>query len=301
MPREHQRPGMLDERVVATDHAPPAGASFVVSYYPGAGIPFDFVTGMPFDDPTAALGYPTVDTTGDGLFLPPTAPVPVVPVYPPFRAFESVSVGFGGQLVLGFDEPVVDDPRNPFGVDFIIYSDSFLVIGGGQAWMNGDPHLTYVSSTVEREPAIVSVSQDGVTWYPFSNGPFADDFAPTLGRVYSPESPDPALGPDNLWWGQPTTPGRPLNPAITPSAIAGLSVAELAELYGHSAGGTGFDLAAVGLTWIRYVRIDGPTSGVDTPEIDAIVDVAASSSDPDAPTGPIEELENDDARTDDGN
>jgi len=45
-------------------------------------------------------------------------------------------------------------------------------------------------------------------------------------------------------------------------------------MYGRSSGGTGFDLAAVGMPWIQYVRIDNPTGSGSTPEIDAVADVS---------------------------
>ncbi len=248
-------------------------ASKVVEYIPGEGIGVDFIDGQPFNNPETALGRPTVDTTGDGFNIPLDEPVPLVAVNSAFRSFEMVSIGIGGHLTLTFDHPVQDDPCNPYGIDFIIFGNSFHISGGGQPWANGDPNDTVVSGALFAEPALVSVSQDGMSWFTFFDGPFADDFAPTLGRIYDPENPDPKLGGWNLWWGGPTDPTRPLDPELMPANLGGGSVADAAEFYDGSAGGTGFDLAALGLDWIQYVRIEHGDSGV--PEIDAIADVAS--------------------------
>ena len=256
-------------------------ASKVVEYVPGEGIGVDFIDGQPFNNPDTALGRPTVDTTGDGFNIPLDESVPLVAVNSAFRSFEMVSIGIGGHLTLTFDHPVQDDPCNPYGIDFIIFGNSFHISGGGLPWANGDPNGTVVSGALFAEPALVSVSQDGINWFTFFDGPFADDFAPTLGRIYDPENPDPELGDCNLWWGQPADPTQPLDPELMPANLGGLSVADAAEFYDGSAGGTGFDLAVLGLDWIQYVRIESNGSG--TPEIDAVADVSpeCGGSDPD--------------------
>ncbi len=256
-------------------------ASKVVEYVPGEGIGADFIDGQPFNNPETALGPPTVDTTGDGFNIPLDESVPLVAVNSAFRSFEIVSIGTGGHLTLTFDHPVQDDPCNPYGIDFIIFGNSFHISGGGAPWANGDPNGTVVSGALFAEPGLVSVSQDGQVWFMFDNGPFADDFAPTLGRIYDPENPDPELGKWNEWWGQPTDPTRPLDPELMPANLGGLTVADAAEFYGGSAGGTGFDLAALGLDWIQFVRVE--PNGSVIPEIDAVADVAPAGlgSDPD--------------------
>ncbi len=254
-------------------------ASKVVEYVPGEGIGVDFIDGQPFNNPETALGRPTVDTTGDGFNIPLDESVPLVAVNSAFRSFEIVSIGIGGHLTLTFDDPVQDDPCNPYGIDFIIFGNSFHISGGGQPWANRNPNDTVVSGALFAERGLVSVSQDGINWFSFFDGPFADDFAPTLGRIYDLENPDSELGPWNLWWGQPTDPTRPLDPQLMPAHLGGLTVADAAEFYDGSAGGTGFDLAALGLDWIQYVRIEPNGSGI--PEIDAVADVAPGGSDPD--------------------
>lgn len=258
-------------------------ASQVVEYVPGDGIGFDFISGEPFDNPMVALGPPTVDTTGDGFDIPLEQQVPLVPPNSAFRAFEIVSIGIGGHLTLMFDGPVENDQCNPYGVDFIVFGNSFQVSSGGQGWLNGDPNDTILGGALFSEPALVSVSEDGKNWFTFVDGPFADDFAPTLGRIYDPENADHSVFPLNEWWAQPTDPTKPLDPAVVASAsnLAGNTVAEAAVLYSGSAGGTGFDIGELGLDWIQYVRIE--QSGSSIPEIDAVADVASESG---SETGP---------------
>jgi hypothetical protein len=226
-----------------------------------------------FNNPQVVLNRPAVDTAGDYSMF--ENPVAVVPVFGPWKPEEIYRVGTGTSLVVRFDHPVLDDPLNPCGVDFIIFGNAIQRVGSGQYWTNGNPNLTTVlTSETTAEPAVVSVSQDGQTWYTFTNGPYADDFAPTLGRIYDTLNPTPELQ-NNYWWGAPTIPTYPLNPALTSTDFVGLTVAQIAINYGWSAGGTGFDLSNLDtpLSWIQYVRVT--QQGGLTPEIDAFADVAA--------------------------
>jgi len=260
----------------AYEYDPNDFATEVVSYTPGLGLTRDIITAELFDDPTRALGPPTSDTTGDNYVISLTQTVPVVCVYQALRAFELVTVGFGGELVVKFNHPVSNDENNPYGIDFILYGNSSMNIqnagtSSGQ-WENGNPNLTTVAGTLYNESALVSVSQDGLTWFSFPLGPFADDFAPTLGRMYEPDNPDPNIGSWNQWWGRPTNPTLPLDPNLSPGSFAGMTVAQVAQTYGPSAGGTGFDIGPFGLEWIQYVKIED--DGTGRPEIDAVADVS---------------------------
>jgi len=255
-------------------------ATRVVEYISGSGIGFDTIDLAPFDDPLNALGRPTIDTTGEGIFVPETNPVPVVAVSPPFRAFELVSVGGGGRLTLAFDHPVLDEPDNPFGIDVIVYGNAFFNIEGGGSWLNGNPSNTTITGVVESEPGLVSVSQDGTNWFSLAGGPFADTFAPTLGRQFAPDQPVSIPGMANAWWGSPTDPTFPLDPSVDATDIAGKTVAQAARLFGESSGGTGFDIAPLalpqhpveGVKWFQFIRIE--RNGLFNPEVDAVADVA---------------------------
>jgi hypothetical protein len=66
---------------------------------------------------------------------------------------------FGGYITYRYDTPIVDDPANPYGVDFIVYGNSF---DGSNAFA---------------EPGNVYVSEDGVTWYTLAGSLHYDDNA----------------------------------------------------------------------------------------------------------------------------
>jgi len=238
-------------------------------------------------DPCTALGRPSVDTDYFG------ADRPVVPVYAAWGQDQVVKVGFGGHLVLKFSHKIGDDENNPYGVDFIVFGNAFQRIGGGVSWEYQDPAtVTINSDDVYAEPGLVSVSQDGQTWYAYDdpNQPKADTFAPTLGRMYDPNNAvDTYPGWDNQWWAGVTNPTCPLDPNLTPADFVGKTVAEVCEIYGVSAGGTGFDLqdlaaddyAALGADeqtgrrWIQYVKVEYTESILYETEVDAVADVSS--------------------------
>lgn len=272
----------------------------VIAYNPGSGIARDWLNNQLLNNPLNALGRPTIDTTGEDRFIPEEQICPVNPVYSPFRSFELVCLGLQGSIILSFSHFVWDDESNPYGIDFIVFGNAQQLIGSQQGWSNGDPNTVTVTAGGICEQAIVSVSQDGVIWYSFTNdvnfmngdvnfiklpvdvndGPFADNFAPTLGRVYDPQNPDANLGSWNLWWSQPTNPTLPVSPLLTFRSFSGKTVSQICQIYGYSAGGSGFDIGRLdipadsnnGLKWFQYVRIDGKAGG-GTPEIDAVSDV----------------------------
>lgn len=228
----------------------------VVDYVEGSGV------GL-FNEPGSAIGRPSLETGGE--VYPDMEPV--VPVYQPWLVDQLVTIGQGGQLTLKFSHPVANDKNNPYGIDFIIFGNAFLTIGGKKEWDFGNPEDVTVSGGAVVEPGIVSVSQDGVNWYSFEavGGPRADTFAPTAGYEWDDV---------NDVWADELDPTRPVDPNLEASDLAGMTVAQVIEAYKGSAGGTGFDIEALGLDWIRYVRIeDDPDSGVST-EIDAIADVS---------------------------
>jgi hypothetical protein len=148
-----------------------------------------------------------------------------------------LSLGEGGVVVLEFvDNVIVDYP----GVDFTVFENPFLLLVSGTTF------------SVFAEPGQVSVSQNGVDWFDFdacdtAPSPYFPGCAgvfPTLFDPFDAQSPHPSI------------------PTETPIAdLIGLSGPEI--FIPEGAGGDSFDLADVGLTWARYVRIEdvGPALG----------------------------------------
>ncbi len=187
-------------------------------------------------------------------------------------------------ITVRFDHPVLDDPATPYGLDFLVFGNALQVVTG-YVYPDTDPAGTvFRTDSLIAEPGLVEVSADGVTWFAYTDGPYADDWAPTLGFVYDPDHADPALFPGNLWWGAPADPTRPPDPTLSPRSFKGLSLDRVAQLYEGSAGGTGFDISrfdlprdAQGRKWIQYVRVTSRTTAETDAawtEIDAFADVA---------------------------
>ncbi len=210
-------------------------ATEVIAYVPGTNASGSHTI------PLTALGEPS-RTTGSGN---------VTPFEAPFLASEIVSIGAGGSLTIRMGDLVEDDPANPFGVDLLIFGNAFF----------GRTVDGRASGSVFREPAHIAVSQDGLTFIEIPNI-FADDLFPTNGWQD---------GAGTI----PTDFGLPVDPSLTAADFAGRDLAGIAALYAGSGGGTGVDLASVGLPWIEFVRISQPAGDTWSAEIDAFADVVA--------------------------
>ena len=248
----------------------------VINYSPGLGAGW-------YTYPQAALGKPAVDTDFYG------SNRPVVPVFQQWKPTDVVTVGVGGQLVLKFNHKVCDDLKNPYGFDFIVFGNAMFIINGSSLYDYSDPCSIFLKSgQVRAELGKVSVSQDGTTWFSFDDGPYADTFAPTLGRIFDPNNPAYYPGWENLWWSDEADPTLPLDPNIDPSDFAGKSLSDVCFAYGKSAGGTAFDLKKLadfnsltidpnsGQRWIQYIKVECIDTNSDglLPEVDAVSDVS---------------------------
>ena len=99
----------------------------------------------------------------------------------------------------------------------------------------------------------IEVSLDGVDWRVVP-GVVADAPFPTIGWMDAgPYDTAPGIEPTDFT--------RPVDPAMA-SLIAGQDHQEIMKMYAGAGGGAGIDLASVGLSAIRFVRIsnDGTVS-----------------------------------------
>lgn len=221
-------------------------ADRVVDFSTGAG------AGGAFGNPLRALGEPE-RFTGEGVF-----PSAVTPFNPPFGADEIYSMGAGGFITLGFDEPITDDPANPFGLDLIIFGNTFFI---DREYPLGVVDGIFGAST----GGLVEVSADGDTWFAIS-GVSPDSLFPTLG--YSDLSDPYALTPGQVL----SDFTKPVDPAFN---VMDATYAQLLAGYAGSGGGTGVDISSTGLSSISYVRLSANGSSV---QIDAVSDVSAIPS-----------------------
>jgi hypothetical protein len=131
-----------------------------------------------------------------------------------------VSLGVGGAIVLSFGANAIVDGP---GADFIVFENPFWVAGN--------------SNDVYAEPGEVSVSDDGVTWHVFPCVLAADAQSAHGTGV------DPPYGSCAGWhvvWSSPGNGISPIDPTMS--------------------GGDAFDLADLGVTHARYVRIVDKTN-----------------------------------------
>jgi len=197
-------------------------ANAVLSYDRGTGFAANFTNA------NTALGAPTPGSA-------------VTPFAPPFSTSQLVSIGTGGSLTLQVETPIVNDPAHLFGIDFLIFGNSFFVItngSGSSAITSGGIFSSSISTRVE-------VSSDGASWFMLD-----PSLAPTVGTLF----PTEGLG----------NPHTPVNPALTGADFSGLNLSGVRSLYNGSAGGAGFDLSwardssgnEVVFESVNYVRID---------------------------------------------
>ncbi len=215
--------------VPLTSHAQFADA--VISYNSGTG----FAAG--YTNASAALGAPASGAS-------------VTPFAPPFSKSQLVSIGAGGEITLQLDTPVLNDPSDPYGINFILFANEFFV-ESGSGTVNG---LFYHTATV-----LVQVSSDDSTWYTLN-----PSLAPQAGGLF------PTDGSGN--------PQIPVNPSLTLADFTGLNLAGIESLYNGSAGGTGYDLAwaedsngnSVDLASADYIRIEVQSGVLDLDAVSVV-------------------------------
>lgn len=121
---------------------------------------------------------------------------------------EIFSIGIGGEIIVGFKNKIL---RNGDGIDFIIFENAFV---------------NSINNGIFAEPAIVSVSKDGINFIEF---PFDKDSLIGLAGI------------------------TPTNGSVD------------AYKYPQS-GGDGFDLSGIGLDYIKYIKIKDTTLHISTLE-----------------------------------
>jgi hypothetical protein len=220
-------------------------ADAVVSFTPGVG------GSAGFSNPETCLGPPE-RYTGEASAVPTV----VSPFSPAWGTDELVSIGLGGSLVLAFNEPVRNDADNPWGIDLLLFGNSGLMDGGYPAGL--------CNGLFGGDGGSVEVSVDGETWVEVNA--LADSPWATVGwSDAGPYDMNPGTSPSD--------PVLPVNPSIDPTSVIGLDHESIMDLYASSAGGTGIDLANVGLDAISFVRIRVATDAFLAVEVEALVDV----------------------------
>jgi hypothetical protein len=204
-----------------------------------------------YNIPEVALGEPS-RFTGEDVW-----PGVVSPFNTPWLSNELVSIGVGGSLVVSFEEPVQDDPANPFGIDLLIFGNTGCV---DNSYPNG-----IVGGVYSDDGGHIEVSQDGKQWVAITTE-LADGLWPTRGFLDSqPYDAVEGSEPSNFTF--------PVDPRLTLDDVMDLDNEGLMNLYGISGGGTPIDISETGISEISFVRISVDTNSKLTPEIDGLADV----------------------------
>jgi hypothetical protein len=203
--------------------------------------------------PEVSLGEPS-RFTGEDIW-----PGVVSPFNTPWLADEIVSIGAGGSLVVSFAEPIQDDPRNPWGIDLLIFGNTGCV---DNSYPNG-----IVGGVFSDDGGLVEVSQDGKVWHSITTV-FADEVWPTRGYLDSQPY-------DAVEGTQPSNFTLPVDPRLSINDVMDFDNEALMALYRTSGGGTPVDIAETGLASIHFVRITVDASSKLSPEIDGFADVSA--------------------------
>jgi hypothetical protein len=213
--------------------------------------------------PDRVSAFDPLAASPDALFG--AAYVPGIVLGPPgdSLAIEGVvtvaTLGFGGSVVLSFDDLVIEDRPGP---DFIVFENGFFKL----------PLPVSADDTfrVFGEPALVEVSPDGVVWESFPFDPAALQAVAELPATGDIERSlylqlEGLAGVTPTFSGNWTVPNDP--ELFDPLGTGGVS----------GAGGDAFDLAQVGLAEARFVRITDADTQIGFPgsgagfDLDALV------------------------------
>jgi hypothetical protein len=159
----------------------------------------------------------------------------------------------GGQITVQLGRKVYDNPSNPYGIDLIVYGNSFFDSLSGAGLVSDATDLstaTLKSTNMNAHVTSVSVSQDGVNWVAVESVP-----------VLYPDNAYRWDDTNSAWTDEELNPTKPLDPLLYTNNLGGQTIAGVLDQFAGAAGGTGYRLQGTGLPWIQYVRMQpGPTS-----------------------------------------
>jgi hypothetical protein len=211
-------------------------------------------TTAPYNNPAAILGRPTLTFVDyyDGGITNRTSIIDDPYWKSPSGQDVITEISAGGEVTLAMGRKVYHDPNNPYGIDLIVFGNSFFSVSGitGDVSDATDLDTAQLGSGLFGHATTVSVSPDGTNWYAFSNTPAL--------------FPDGAYRwdyPNHSWTEELLNANKPVDPAVYLTDFAGQTVATGLEQFAGSAGGTGYSLAASGFPWIQFVRAQpGPNT-----------------------------------------
>lgn len=232
----------------------------------------------PYDDTGSVLGAPTTRFYESA--SKPATRVKLIEAaynYAPDKTNKLlITMNTGSYLIAKFNQPVYDNPANPYGIDFEVFGNAFYsVTSGGFSSDTANMNNFTLGTGVFSEPTKVSVSpgytgQPGEVvndpstwrWYRYDNGPYDDTDFPTQAYKWNRAGTN--------WTDEVMDFTKPVNPVMRERFSAGgLKAPDGMDLYNGSGGGTGFDLKESGFASIQYVKVEG-LAGFTGGEVDAM-------------------------------
>lgn len=246
----------------------------------------------PYDDAAAVLGAPATR------FYDPFGPLSGAPtngrvklVEPAYNiAAETnglptpnllLTLGAGSEVIARLDEPATNHPANPYGIDLLVFGNTFY---GANGAVNDNANMNTLALTggafSERLKVSVSPGYTGQPgelpddpetwpWHRYEGGPYGDSVFPTQAFEWDRDT--------ESWTDTLMDFTKPVNPAMqTIIAAGGLMAADAIDFYAGAGGGTGFDLSESGFEAIRYLKVDGLDAGYSNGEMDAVSAVRPS-------------------------
>ena len=254
-------PGNIANRLHTRAPKPPVAAPTPLSPYGTQIVRAEGPFGpAPYDDPGAVLGTPATDfydpfgifSGGDNFrFVKLVEPAFNLSTNQSTKLITTLSSGASNSyIIVGFDQPIHDDPAHPYGIDFLVFGNAFYGANGAthdEANMN----TLMIAGGGFFEPLKVSVSpgytglpeeviNDPATWpwHRYDTGPFADTEFPTHAYKWNRANTN--------WSAERMDFTKPVNSEFGAVMTSGISAADGIDLYTGSGGGTGFDLRESG-------------------------------------------------------
>ncbi len=222
----------------------------------------------PYNDPAAILGRPAlkfVDVAAGGVTNRSSIVDPPCNVAPG-GSDVITEITNGGQITVLMGRKVYHDPYNPYGVDLVIFGNSFFSLSDASITLGESTDLDAISlgAGIFAHSTIVSVSQDGTNWFTLSN-------SAALSPANFPANAYRWDDANQSWTDEQLNPNKPLDPSVYATQFADQTPASILDQFNGSAGGTGYNLQESGLPWIQYVRVEPPSNSYTV--IDAIAAV----------------------------
>ena len=203
----------------------------------------------PYNDPTAMLGRPTLkflDALGSGNVHRTKIVEPPYWTTPDGSNDVLTEILTNGQVTVKMGRRIYGDANNPYGMDFIVYGNSFYSAHntGGPASDATDLGVATLGTSFGGHAATISVSQDGTNWYALSNTP-----------ALFPDNAYRWDDPNHAWMDEPMNPNKPVNPSVYTTSFSGQTIASGLDQFFGAAGGTGYSIKGSGLPWIQYIQV----------------------------------------------